>query len=208
MQKKLRTLPLLLGSLVVIVACSTTSMVQSWKNPRAIRPTSVMVFGVTQKESVRRTYEDSVSSILSTEGLPTTPSYDVIEAPGEVTPKEAMEAVRKAGVDAVLITRLVRLSKEVEVAPDISAAPPFGYGPIGGPYYSPLWPSYYYSSYRLIEHEAAYIESNLYKADSSALLISVLTRTEDPNYSTRQTHEIARVISDEFRRAGFIPASP
>ena len=75
-----------------------------------------------------------MSSILSTEGLPTTPSYDVIEAPGEVTPKEAMEAVRKAGVDAVLITRLVRLSKEVEVAPDISAAPPFGYGPIGGPY--------------------------------------------------------------------------
>jgi hypothetical protein len=143
-----------------------------------------------------------------TDGLPTTPSYDVINIPGEVTAKVAMAAVLREGADAVLITRLVRLSKEVEVAPDISAAPPFGYGPIGGPYCSHLWPSYYYTSYRLIEHEAAYIESNLYKADSSTLLISVLTRTESPNYSTRQTQEIARVVSDEFRRAGFIPVSP
>jgi hypothetical protein len=166
-----------------------------------------MVFGVTKEEAVRRTYEDTASSALSAQGLPTTPSYNVIKVRGEVTPEEAAEAVRRAGVDAVLITRLVRLTKDVQIAPDISPAPPFGYG-AGDPFYSPFWPSYYYNSYRLIERELAYVESNLYKADSSALRISVLTRTEDPNYSPRQIKELTDLIVREFRRANLLPPEP
>jgi hypothetical protein len=162
-----------------------------------------MIFGVTREESIRRTYEDTLSAALTAQGLPAKPSYNITKTQGELTPEEAMAAVRKAGVDSVLITRLVRLAKEVEAVPDMPPSPSFGYWGMG-PYYSPLWPSYYYNSYRLIEHEAAYIESNLYKADSSALLLSILTRTEDPTYSTKQVQEIAKVITDEFRRAGFL----
>jgi hypothetical protein len=146
--------------LFIATACSTTHIAQSWISPTAARPKSVMVFGVSQEESVRRTYEDAVSAKLSAQGLPTTQSYNVMKMQGEVSPEEAMVAVRRAKVDSVLITRLVRLAKEIEVAPDISTMPPLGYGAVG-PYYSPLWPSYYYNSYRLIEHELAYIESNL-----------------------------------------------
>lgn len=192
---------------VVTAACSATQVVQSWKNPQIVRPKSVMVFGVTKEETVRRTYEDAVSSALSAQGLPTTPSYNVIKVHGEVKPEEAADAVRRAGADAVLITRLVRLAKDVQIAPDISPGPPFGYG-AGDPFYSPFWPSYYYNSYRLIERELAYVESNLYKADSSALLISVLTRTEDPNYSPRQIQEITGLIVQEFRRANLLPPEP
>jgi hypothetical protein len=165
-----------------------------------------MVFGVTREESIRRTYEDTLSAALTAQGLPAKPSYNITKAQGEVAPEEAVTAVRKAGVDSVLITRLVRLAKEVELVPDISPGPAFGYWGMD-PFYSPLWPSYYYNSYRLIEHEAAYIESNLYKADSSALLLSILTRTEDPTYSTRQIQGLVKVITDQFRRAGFLNES-
>lgn len=166
-----------------------------------------MVFGVTKEETVRRTYEDAISSALSAQGLPTTPSYNVIKVHGEVKPEEAAEAVRRAGADAVLITRLVRLTKDIQIAPDISPGPPFGYG-AGDPFYSPFWPSYYYNSYRLIERELAYVESNLYKADSSALLMSVLTGTEDPNYSPRQIQELTGLIVEEFRKADLLSPRP
>ncbi len=206
MPKTVCALLTLLVPLFVVAACSTTRIARSWINPRAVRPTSVMVFGVTHEESVRRGYEDAVSLKLSAGGLPTTPSYDVIKNQGEVTPEEAITAVRRARVDAVLITRHVRLEREIQVAPDISATPPFAYRGMG-PFYSPPWPSYYSNSYRLIEHEAAYIESNLYKADSSALLISILTRTEDPTYSIRQTEELATLVTGEIIRAGFLTTS-
>ncbi len=195
---------LMMASLFLMTAsCTATRIAQSWVNPRGERPASVMVFGVTREESLRRTYEDTLSAALTAQGLTAKPSYNITKAHGEVTPEEAVAAVRRAGVDSVLITRLVRLAKEVEAVPDISPGPAFGYWGMS-PYYSPLWPSYYYNSYRLIEHEAAYIESNLYKADSSALLLSILTRTEDPTYSTKQVQELVKVITAEFRRAGFL----
>jgi hypothetical protein len=51
----------------------------------------------------------------------------------------------------------------------------------------------------------AYIESNLFTADSSALLISILIRTEDPNYSTRQTQAVASWGSEQFGGVGSKP---
>lgn len=73
------------------------------------------------------------------------------------------------------------------------------------PFYSPFWPSYYYNAYRLIERELAYVESNLYRADSSTMLMSVLTRTEDPNYSPRQIEGLADLLVQELRRATLVP---
>lgn len=117
-----------------------------------------------------------------------------------------LEAVRKAGVDSVFITRLVRLAKEVDVVPEPTPAWQLGYAPWGA-YYNPYWPTYYADSYRLIERELAYIESNLYQAQTSALIMSVLTRTEDPNYGIGQVDELARLIVNEFRKNGLLPQS-
>jgi hypothetical protein len=206
MTNRFKALLVLLVPLCIITACSTTRVAQSWFNPDAQKPTSIIVFGITREESLRRTYEDALSAKLSAEGIPTLPSYNAIETGGEVSPEEAVAAVRRAGADAVLITRLVRLTKELEVVPDISTGPPPWYGGMD-PFYSPLWPSYYYNSYRLIEHEAAYIESNLYNANSSALLASILTRTEDPTYSVRQTQELVTTVTEELRRGRFLPRS-
>jgi hypothetical protein len=81
--------------------------------------------------------------------------------------------------------------------------PPFG--PYSG-FYSPYWPTYYYDSYRLIEREFAYVESNLYATDSSELLMSIMTRTQDPNYSERQVQELVDLIVAEFVRNGLLSA--
>ena len=165
-----------------------------------------MVFGVTKEEGLRRFYEDRLSQALTREGLQAVPSYDVLKAEGEVEQRKVAETVSKAGADGVFITRLVRLTKRLDTVPVPGPVwgPPFG--PYGG-FYSPYWPTYYYDSYRVVEREFAYVESNLYATDSSELLMSILTRTQDPNYSEQQVVELVDLIVKEFRKNGLLAAA-
>jgi hypothetical protein len=162
-----------------------------------------MIFGVTKEEGLRRSYEDQLSQALITEGLDAVPSYKVLGNEGEVEKEKLVEAVRKADADAVFITRLVRIDKRLDTVPVPSPVwgPPFG--PWGG-YYSPYWPTYYYDSYRVVEREFAFVESNLYKSDSSTLLMSIMTRTESPSESAGKIQEFVRSIVKEFRKNGLL----
>jgi hypothetical protein len=123
---------------------------------------------------------------------------------GEVQKEKVAEAVRRAGVDSVFITRLVRLAKEVDVVPAPSPMWTSDFGPWPG-FYNLYWPNYYADSYRLIEREFAYIESNLYEARTSSLLMSMLTRTIDPNSGIGQVEELVQLIVKEFRENEFLP---
>lgn len=204
----MRTSRFVLGVVLVALlsACAASRVVQSWVRPEFKKPTKVMVFGVTKEEGVRRFYEDRLSHRLTQEGLKATPSYDILKAEGEVEQKKVDETVRKAGADGVFITRLVRLTKRLDTVPVPGPVwgPPFG--SYGG-FYSPYWPTYYYDSYRVVEREFAYVESNLYATDTSELLMSVLTRTQDPNYSEQQVVELVDLIVKEFRKNGLLAAA-
>ena len=197
--KAIATLCLVVG----IAACATTYVMQSWVNHEAQKPKSVMIFGVTREESLRRNYEDTLARLLTTEGLRAETSYGLLKTEGEVPKEKVLDAVRKAGVESVFITRLVRLTKQVDAIPAPGPAWQAGPPPLGA-YYSSYWPAYYADSYQLIEREFAYVESNLYQAQTSTLIMSVLTRTEDPNYGIGQVNELAKLIVNEFRRNGLV----
>lgn len=190
--------------LLWVTGCATTSVVQSWINPQTPKPKSVMVFGVTTQEALRRNYEDTLTRLLTAEGLRAQTSYQLFQTEGEVHKDKVLEVVREAGVDSVFITRLVRLAKEIDVVPEPTPGWQLGYAPWGA-YYNPYWPTYYADSYRVIERELAYIESNLYEAKTSGLIMSILTRTEDPNYRIGQVEELAQRIVNEFRKNGLLP---
>jgi hypothetical protein len=204
----MRTGRFVLGIVVVALlsACAASRVVQSWVRPDVKTPSKVMVFGVTKEEGLRRFYEDRLSQALTREGLQAVPSYDILKAEGEVEQRKVAETVSKAGADGVFITRLVRLTKRLDTVPVPGPVwgPPFG--PYGG-FYSPYWPTYYYDSYRVVEREFAYVESNLYATDSSELLMSILTRTQDPNYSEQQVVELVDLIVKEFRKNGLLAAA-
>jgi len=193
--------------LCLLIACSSSRVVQSWANPEFQRPSKIMIFGVTTEEAIRRAYEDSLSQALTKEGLAAVPSYDVLHSEGEADKEHVMDVVKRAGADGVFITRLVRLAKRIDTVP--SAGPMWGppFGRFGG-FYAPYWPGYYYDSYRVVEREFAFIESNLYKTDNSQLLMSIMTRTEDPYYSNDKVKEVVELIVKEFRKNGALPVAP
>jgi hypothetical protein len=174
-------------------------MVLSWAPPDSHPLTKIIVVGVAKEESLRRAYEDTFSKVFTQAGITTTPSYKILGTDGEIEKEKAVELVREAGFNGVFITRLVRLTKNTETSPSWGAP----IGPAWGPY-PPYWGSYYYDSYRVVEREFAYIESNLYDAKSDQLLLSVLTRTENVDYSQRQIDDVVKILLDEARKHGLV----
>lgn len=199
--------------LVVLTACSATHTVHSWVNPRIPPIHKVVVFGVSKEEGSRRLFEDTMSQALVAGGVAAVPSYAVLRngaefmKSGELSQDERERAVQASGADAVLITRLVRLAHRLDSVPVPAPAPMWG-GVWGwpGPYgaYGAYWPGYYYDSYRVIEREFAFIETNLMHAQSGELLLSIMTRTDDPSYTTGQVQGLVATLSRELGRAGVL----
>ena len=108
---RVRVRPAWITVLVILLAalaggCASTSLTNQWKNPDyADGPMRrMMVVGVSQHPSVRRSFEDVFAAKLNAAGVDAIPSYYLIREEGEVDQAVLESAVQKAGADGVLIT--------------------------------------------------------------------------------------------------------
>ena len=136
---KIGHLLLLVGSLFLLSACATTSMVDTWRDPnykgKAFR--NFLVVGITKDPGVRRVFEDIFTAELRNRGLQATASYTVTP-PDQTVGKELLaEAVKKTGADAVVTTRVVNVQQQTSVTPAYVETYGTGPGPYAYPYLYP-----------------------------------------------------------------------
>ncbi len=105
-------------SLVVLLGgCSTgPRIVSEWSNPSygAGLFKRVMVAGPGGETSVRRNFEDEFLVQLRAAGVDALPSYLYMSQDPAVDENKLKEAARKAGADALLFARSVRVETKVE----------------------------------------------------------------------------------------------
>jgi len=104
--------------LLAATACSSTSVVSSWRKPGAdLRQLDrLTVLMATDNESLRRSAEDQVAAALP--GLDVTPSY--LLTPNGAPPKrdQALQAAIDAGgFDGALVMRIVAVEREARWVP-------------------------------------------------------------------------------------------
>lgn len=95
-----------LAAVLLISACATHRLAYHEAEPGGAgrQPKSVMVVAVTYDKVLRRVYEDTMAARLASRGVKAVVTYDLL--PGSRVEEGVLrEAVAKAGVDAVLITR-------------------------------------------------------------------------------------------------------
>jgi hypothetical protein len=111
---------------LALAACSSTQLVSQWSNPAYTGPSfkKVMVIGVTRQASIRRSFEDTFVAQLKAAGVNAAPSYPYIPQDGPVAEAVLKQAIREAAVDAVIITRLVRVQQQRVVSPGYDASDP------------------------------------------------------------------------------------
>lgn len=172
--------------------CASTRLTNTWQDPNfAGAPVkSVLVIGVTKQAGVRRTFEDEFARQLRAKGVRAVQSYTLVPEDGEVSKERLAEALKAAGVQAVLITRLVKVRWQMEAYPGGVYAPPYmgWYG-----FYNSAWVGYY-EPVPVYSYDVVTAETNLFDAASDALIWSGTTESFSPRDVKKDTQEFAQVI--------------
>jgi hypothetical protein len=183
---------LLLLLAVVASGCASTQIVNAWQDPKFAGPPlkQIMIIGVTKQAGIRRTFEDEFVRALDAEGVKGVASYLFIPEDGEVPKDRLAQAVTEAGVEGVIITRLIK----VEVQTQVYAAP-YVYPPYFGfyGYYSSAWVGYY-DPPQVYSYDVVTSETNLFDAASGTLIWSGTTQTVSPTNIKKDARDFANVI--------------
>ena len=177
---------------------SNTQMNGVWVNPEAGKRTlvnNVLVIGINRDSTARRIYEDAIVAQFAARGIKGQPSYKLLPELGPAPPPDIEMTVRNAGVDAVLVSRTVRVSTDIRVTPGHS------YGPAG--FYG-MWGGAFSTAPNVYTVQNVEVESRLFDVKDLALLWSG-SSTTNPTSSMQQTiTEFATVLIKALAEAKVI----
>ena len=205
---------LVAGTVLLLSACASTYMVDTWldKNYKVKPFHNLLVVGITKDPNVRRVFEDIFTSELKNRGLKATASYSVTPPDQPVTRELLAEAVKKTGADAVITTRVVNVQQQTTVTPGYIDT----YG-TGGPYpyaYPYLYPQRdlytYYGSSQVIQpptvqtYEVATLETVLFDAADGAMVWSGTSTTFETKQTVTVSKDLSKLIIKNLAEKGLI----
>lgn len=210
MRNLTRTLGLAI-TVLLIAACSSTTMSGSWSDPAFTKQVkNVYIIGMTKKDTSRRIFEDTFGRQLASKGIKTVSSYT--DLPDSTTPdREAIiQRMTAEGCDSVLLTKLVDSRTETVTSPGHVS----GYN--SGPYYGRRggynnWGSYYgrrsdvvYTPPTSTEFVILTIESVLYDLKTEEMIWSAQLETVVEGNLEKMVQDFAETVSKDLTEKGII----
>jgi predicted small secreted protein len=184
--------------------CASTRVIHQWSNPDFASPPrfkKLMVIGISQQQSIRRSFEDEFVARLKTAGVDAVPGYRFITEDGPVAEPRLREAVAQAGADATLVTRLVRMEQRYQVSPSYYPPPP-GFGFYRG--YAGAWYGYY--DPQIYPYEVYISETSLYDTAKNVLVWSGAVETTSAGIGKDIAHYVEAVI-EALQKRNLLAAS-
>ena len=202
----LRFFWLTLGACIGLIACvASTKIVNQWVSPDYTSPRfkKIMVIGVSKQPSIRRTFEDQFVTQLKAAGVDAVPSYVYIPEDGQVDEGRLQAAVKQAGADAAIVTRLVRVEKKTQVTPGFYQPPAVGFGFYRG--YSAAWLGYYEPP-RVYQYDVYISETNLYDTARSQLVWAGTVETTAPGDIDKEIERYVATVIDALKSKNILGA--
>ena len=116
-------------SFLVLAGCSTANFIVSeWRNPAYVAPVfkTVMVGGLSEQTSVQRNFEDEFLTQLKAAGVDVLPSYRYLPEDEKIDDAKLRQVARKAGADALIVARPVKVEQKTEYGPSYYPTPSIG----------------------------------------------------------------------------------
>jgi hypothetical protein len=191
--------------------CATVTLVDSWRDPgfTSKRYTKILVVNVTSKVQRRQVFEDILAAELTRRGTVAVASHTFTESKGRASQEDIQDAVKQAGADAILTSRLVKIIKYVTAYPGMPPAGCYYPGYYGAYPYPYDFYGYYgcavpYEPGGTRTLEEAVVETNLYDAATSRMIWSGTTSSYDSPSPQTDAEDLAWIIGSELHREGFI----
>jgi hypothetical protein len=129
-------------ALLVLSSCTTTNMVQVWRDPnyKATPVNRIFVIAIMPNDAYRVSFENALAQALLAKGFQAATASSVFP-PGQLDKEKAQQYVTDNKVDLVIVQRLTKKTTEVYVPPTAYYTGgyygAYGYGWGGGMAYSP-----------------------------------------------------------------------
>lgn len=180
-----------------LAACSTTSIVSTWKDPELTRLSfrEVVVVAVTKSPVTRRVMEDQLVSRLRVRAVA---SYTLSKAPP--IEEELHDLIGQKGYDGAVVMRLVSVDREAQWVPGTWAGPywGWGWGSMGG-----MFDPGHYTYDTNVR-----METNVYSLPDEKLVWAATSRTVNPASVDELVDETLDAIAKELRRQGLVGRRP
>lgn len=200
--------PMLL--LAVLLAAATlangksTKLVASWKNPEvpATKFHHILVIGMSAKPGVRADFEDALARLVTRDGVEAIPGNTILLRPeGTKLDLNYLKAQVKAfNVDAVIVSRLVKVDKSVTYIPGHAYVPYPYYNSFYG-YYGAVYPVVYSPDY-LREDTTVRVETNVYAINGAdgQLVWTGVSDTFNPRSADKAIDGVSNLIVRELEK--------
>ncbi len=196
---------LVLGAAILALgACSSTTFTSTWKAPDvpALNPVgkTVAAVFVTRDEGKRRAAEDAMARDLTERGAHGVAAYTILPENVRADADKARALLKDAGVNAVVISRLVSKDTQINYTP--GTAFPTYYGGFG-PYWGHGWGAAYEPGYLTTDTYIS-VETTLYSLPQDKLLWASTSRTANPSNIDTLVNEVADATAKEMKKQGFL----
>lgn len=181
---------------LVAGGCATFSVSNQWKDPEWAGPPldNIVVVGIARADTTRRIFEDTFVRELKTAGLKAEPSYTQIP-PGDASVKLG-DLVKASGANAVIVTRVERVERKVDVNPGYVGVSRRGfYGWYGG-----AWAS----SPTVTEYDVVSLETSVWDPKNDKLVWSATTRRVASQDIPKVTTQLAQTLIPRMKSDGVL----
>jgi len=186
----------------------STKLIVSWKNPEysGTRFHRILVLGMSAKPGVRADFEDALSALITQAGVEAVPGNTILLRPEgtKLDLNYLKTQVSAFKIDAVIVSRLVKVDKNITYVPGTPYMPYPYYGSFYG-YYGALYPVVYSPDY-LREDTTVRVETNVYAVTSGEgqLVWTGTSDTFNPKSADKAISGLSKLIMKELQKAAIL----
>jgi hypothetical protein len=195
------------------VSAKSIKMVTAWFNPKYEGHTfhKVLVIGVAQNLEVRADFEDEMAAKIARPGIETIPGNQILLRPDpQAKPDlDALRAqIRDNHIDAVVVSRLLKVDKKVTSIPSSTYVAPFPYYYSFYGYLGAVYPVIYDPGYER-EETTVSVETNVYatsKPDGDLVWTGV-SESFNPKSAKKVADGLVKEVPKQMEKDGLLPKS-
>jgi hypothetical protein len=205
---------LLIFSLLAILAVSSgksVKMITSWFNPIYEGQTfhKILVIGVAQNLEVRADFEDEMAAQIARPGIETIPGNHILLRP-DPSVKLDLEylrgQIRDNHIDAVVVTRLLKVDKKVTHIPSSTYVAPYPYYYSFYGYLGAVYPLFYDPGYTR-EDTTVSVETNVYATSKPEgdLVWNGVSKSFNPKSAKKVADGLVKELPKQMETDGLLP---
>jgi len=194
---------------VMVAIGKPSKLVMSWKDP-SYSPDKklhrILALGLSNKTAVRADFEDALAAQLGGAGFEAIPGNTILlRPPGtQLDVNTLREQIRAHQIEAVVVSRLVRVENTVTHIAGAAYAVPSPYYRTFYGYYGTLYPVVYSPGY-LREDKKVRVETNLYyvtAAPDGQLVWTGITDTLNPSNVHKAIKGLVKLVVAQMQKDG------